>query len=58
MLSWSLGGTGPLLNVGMPAYATVIIEDNDRESTLLQCCSSGISSVMLLIVAHTNFHRN
>ena len=28
-----LGGTDPLLNIGMPAYATIIIEDNDREST-------------------------
>ena len=31
------GGTVPLLNVGVPAYATINIEDNDRESTLLQC---------------------
>ena len=40
------GGTDPLLDVGMPAYATIYIEDNDRESTLLQCCSSDISSNM------------
>ena len=41
-----LGGTDPLLSIGMPAYATINIEDNDRESTLLQCCSSDISSNM------------
>ena len=40
------GVADPLLDVGMPAYATINIEDNDRESTLLQCCSSGISSIM------------
>ena len=40
------GGTDPLLDIGMPAYATINIEDNDRESTLLQCCSSDISSIM------------
>ena len=28
-----LGGAEPLLDVGMPAYATINIEDNDREST-------------------------
>ena len=33
------GGTDPLLDVGVPAYATINIEDNDRESTLLQCYS-------------------
>ena len=33
------GGTDPLLNVRVPAYATINIEDNDRESTLLQCYS-------------------
>ena len=33
------GDTDPLLSIGMPAYATINIEDNDRESILLQCCS-------------------
>ena len=33
------GGTDPLLSIGMPAYATINIEDNDRESTSLHCCS-------------------
>ena len=32
-----LGGTDPLLSIGMPAYATINIEDNECESTLLQC---------------------
>ena len=41
-----LGGTDPLLSIGMPAYATINIEDNDRESTLLQCWSCDISSIM------------
>ena len=27
------GGTDPLLDVGMPTYATINIEDSDREST-------------------------
>ena len=49
------GGTDPLLDVGMPAYATVNIEDNDRESTLLQCCSSGISSITLLLLPIRTF---
>ena len=31
------GGTDPLLSIGMPTYATINIEDNDRESSLLQC---------------------
>ena len=31
------GAADPLLSIGMPAYATINIEDNDRESTLLQC---------------------
>ena len=31
------GGTDPLLSIGMPAYATINIEDNECESTLPQC---------------------
>ena len=31
------GGADPLLSIGMPAYATINIEDNDCESTLLEC---------------------
>ena len=31
------GGTDLLLDIGMPAYATINIEDNECESTLLQC---------------------
>ena len=43
-----LGGTDLLLDVGMPAYATINIEDNDRESTLLQCCSYAANGQWLL----------
>ena len=37
------GGTDPLLDVGVPVYATINIEDNDRESTLLQCYSYAVN---------------
>ena len=37
------GGTDVLLSIGMPSYATINIEDNDRESTSLQCCSYAVS---------------
>ena len=37
------GAADPLLDVGMPAYATINIEDNDRESTSLECCSYSVN---------------
>ena len=51
------GGTDPLLDIGMSAYATINIEDNECESTLLQCYCVKLQSgqrMNLSVLAHTH----